>query len=40
MIRDICENGKESVHNMSVVNTDAKSHSAKTPEECLQDVER
>ena len=28
----------DSVHNMRVVNTDAKSHSVKTPEKCLQEA--
>ena len=35
LIRDLCQNGTESVHDMRVVNTDAKSHSAKTPEKSL-----
>ena len=34
------QNGMDSVHNMLVVNTDAKSQSTKDPERCLQDVER
>ena len=40
LICDLRQNGTDSVHNMRVVNTDAKSHSMKTPEKCLQDVER
>ena len=40
LIRDLWQNGTTSVHNMSVVNTDAKSHSAKPPEKCLQEAER
>ena len=30
----------ESVHDIRVVNTDAKSHSWKQPEKCLQEAER
>ena len=37
LIRDLCQNGNNSVHDMRVVNTDAKSHLAKTPEKCLQE---
>ena len=40
LIRDICQNGTDSVHNMRVVNTDDKSHSGKQPEKCLQEAER
>ena len=32
LIRDLWHNGTDSVHDMRVVNTDANSHSAKTPE--------
>ena len=39
-IYDLWQNGTNSVHNMRVVNTDAKSHSGKTPEKCLQEAER
>ena len=39
LIRDLYQNDTDSFHNMSVVNTDTKSHSAKTPEKCLQKVE-
>ena len=35
LIRGLWKNGTESVHDMRVMNTDAKSHSAKTPEKCL-----
>ena len=31
LICDLCQNGTNGVHDMRVVNTDAKSHSAKTP---------
>ena len=40
LICDLWQNGTDSVHDMHVVNIDAKSHSAKTPEKCLQEVER
>ena len=40
LIRDIWQNGTDSVHDMGVVNTDAKTHYMKTPEKCLQEVER
>ena len=40
LICDLWKNGMNSVHNMCVVNTDEKSHSAKTPEKCLQEAER
>ena len=40
LIHDLWQNRTDSVHNMRVVNTDAKSHSAKTPEKCLQEAER
>ena len=40
LICDLRQNGTDSVHNMRVVNTDAKSHSVKTPEKCLQEAER
>ena len=36
LIRDLWQNGTDSLHGMRVLNTDAKSHSAKTPEKCLQ----
>ena len=34
------QNGTDSVHGMCIVNIDAKYHSAKTPEKCLQEVDR
>ena len=40
LIRKLMQKGTDSVHDMRVVNTDAKSHSAKTPEKCLQEAER
>ena len=39
LIRDLWKNGTDSVHDMRVMNIDAKYHSAKTPEKCLQEVE-
>ena len=38
LIRELCQNGTDSVHNMRIVNTDAKSYLAKTPEKCLQEA--
>ena len=40
LIRDLWQNGTDSVHDMRVVNTDAKSHLAKPPDKCLQEAER
>ena len=40
MICDLWQNGTDSVHDMRVVNTDAKSHRTKYPERCLQEAER
>ena len=40
LIRDLWQNETDIVHNMHVVNTDVKYHSAKTPEKCLQEAER
>ena len=40
LICDLWQNGTDSVHNMRVVNTDAKSQSAKTPENCFQEAKR
>ena len=39
LIRDLWQNGTGSVHGMHVVNNDAKSHSVKSPEKCLQEAE-
>ena len=36
LLWDLWQNGTDSVHNMHVVNTDAKSHTAKKLEKCLQ----
>ena len=40
LIRDLWRNGTNSVQDMCFVNTDAKSHSGKTPEKCLHEAER
>ena len=40
LIHDLWQNGTKSVYNMPVLNTYVKSHSAKTPEKCRQEVER
>ena len=40
MICELWNNGIEIFHDMRVVNTDAKSHSSKTPENCIQEEER
>ena len=40
LIRDLWKNGTDSVHNMCVMNTYAKSHMAKAPEKGLQEAER
>ena len=40
LIRELWQNGTDSVHAMRVVNTDAKSHIAKAPEKCLHETEK
>ena len=40
LIHDLWKNRTDSVHDMCVVNTDAKYHSAKIPENCFQEAER
>ena len=40
LICGLCHNRTDSVYYMSDVNTYAKLHSTKTPEKCLQEVER
>ena len=40
LIHELWQNGTDSVHGMGVVNTDAKSHSANTPEKFLQELEQ
>ena len=39
LIHDLWQNGTYSVHNMRVVNTDAKSHMSKAPEKFPQEAE-
>ena len=38
LIRDLCHNETDSVHDMRIVNTDAKAQSAKPPEKCFQEA--
>ena len=40
MIRDLWHNGTDSVHDMRVVNNDAKYYLSKTQDNCLQEAER
>ena len=40
LIRDLCQNGTDSVHSMRVMNTYSKSHSEKKSEKCLQEAEK
>ena len=40
LIRDLWQQGLDSVHDMHVVNTDALSYVQKTPEKCLHKAER
>ena len=40
LIRDLWQNGTYNVHDMRVVNTDARSHLAQKPEKCLQETAR
>ena len=40
LICDLWHNGTYSVHDMRVMNTDAKSHLENTPEKCLQEAEQ
>ena len=40
MICDLWHNGTDTVHDMRVMNTDAKSRMAMDPEKCLQKAER
>ena len=39
LIRDLLQQGIDSVHDMHVVNTDALTHRTKDPEKCLHEVE-
>ena len=38
LIRELWQNGTDSIHDMRVVNTDAKSQLAKAPDKCLQEA--
>ena len=40
LIRDLYQNGTNSVHYMRVMNTDTKSHLSKTTYKCLQGADR
>ena len=40
LLRDLWNNGTDSVHDMRVVNTDAKSYWGKSPEKCLEEAEK
>ena len=40
LICDLYQHGTNSVHDLRVVNADAKYHSGNTPEKCLQEAER
>ena len=40
LIRDLWDNGTDSVHDMRVVNTDAKSYWGRTPEKCMEEAEK
>ena len=39
LIRDLWQQGTNSVHNMRVVNTDAPTYQKKEPEKCLHEAE-
>ena len=40
LLRDLRQNGTDSVHEMRVVNTDAKSYWEKSPKKCLEEAEK
>ena len=40
MIHDLWKNGTDSVHNIRVVNTDARYYLSKIPEKCLREEVR
>ena len=40
LIRNLWKNVTDSIHNMRVVNTDAKFHLEETPKKCLQEADR
>ena len=40
LIRDLCQQETDSVHNMRVINTDALTYRTKDPEKCLHKAEQ
>ena len=40
LLRELWQNGTDSVHGMRIVNTDAKSYWEKSPEKCLEEAEK
>ena len=40
LLRDLCQNGTDSVHDMRVVNTDAKSYRENSPKKCMEEAEK
>ena len=38
LIRDLCQNRTDSLHDMRFLNTDTKTHAVKTPEKFLQEA--
>ena len=40
LLRDLWQNGTDSVYDMRVVSTDAKSYREKSPEKCLEEAEK
>ena len=40
LIRDLWQQGTDSVHDMRVVNTDAQLHTTKDPDQCLKEAKR
>ena len=40
LFRDLCKNGTDSINDMRFMKVDAKSHSSKTPEKCLQEADQ
>ena len=40
LLRDLWQNGTDSVHDMRFVNTDAKSYCEKSPEKCLEEAKK
>ena len=40
LLRDLWQNGTNNVHDMRVMNTDAKSYWERSPEKCLEEAEK